>query len=155
LLEADFSYTALYREMAERIGLFPRRGTEVIQAVTLTEDESAQLRTPPRAAAFHIERTGWVEETAIEFRTTLVRGGRFRGRPQCPPPPAFPCGSGATGPSAPPPVAAGAGAPSRRPPRTPPTRPVRSAALAHPRSLAQPRPLAHPRPLARPPPPAY
>src|SRR5699024_10828702 len=28
LLEADFSYTALYREMAERIGLFPRRGTE-------------------------------------------------------------------------------------------------------------------------------
>src|SRR5690625_958566 len=60
LLEADFSYTALYREMAERIGLFPRRGTEVIQAVTLTEDESAQLRTPPRAAAFHIERTGWV-----------------------------------------------------------------------------------------------
>src|SRR5699024_773251 len=36
-----------------------------------------------------------------------------------------------------------------------PTRPVRSADLAHPRSLAQPRPLAHPRSLARPSPTAY
>ena len=111
LLEADFSYTALYREMAERIGLFPRRGTEVIQAVTLTEDESAQLRTPPRAAAFHIERTGWVEETAIEFRTTLVRGDRFRVSSQFSPATGFQWGFAATGTSDHPSVSAGEGAP--------------------------------------------
>ena len=96
LLQADFSHTALYREMAERMGLFPRRGTEVIQAVALTEAESAQLQTPPGAPAFHIERTGWAEETPIEWRTTLVRGDRFRVSSQFTPTTGFQWGFDAT-----------------------------------------------------------
>lgn len=78
LLQADFGHTALYREMAERIGDFPRRGQEVIQAVTLSEEEAQQLAAPPGAAAFHIERLGCSGSTALEWRTTVVRGDRFR-----------------------------------------------------------------------------
>lgn len=96
LLQADFSHTALYREMAERIGDFPRRGHEVIQAVTLTDDEAHQLTAPSRAAAFHIERLGCSGSDALEWRTTVVRGDRFRVSSQFSPSAGFTLGFDAT-----------------------------------------------------------
>lgn len=78
LLEADFRRTALYREMAERIGDQPRSGHEVIAAVVLGEEEAGLLAVPVGSAAFHIERLGCSGGTALEWRTTLVRGDRFR-----------------------------------------------------------------------------
>ena len=78
LLEADFTHTALYREMAERIGDAPRQGQEVIQAVTLSAADAQQLEVPAGAAAFHIERLGLSGARTLEWRTTVVRGDRFR-----------------------------------------------------------------------------
>lgn len=43
MLGADFSRTALYREMAERCGIEPRGGDEEIDAVVLTPAEASQL----------------------------------------------------------------------------------------------------------------
>src|SRR5699024_2280829 len=78
------------------MGRSPGGGTGGSHAVTLTAAQSAQLQTPPGAPAFHIERTGCAEETPIEWRTTLVRGDRFRVSSQCPPTTGFQWGFDAT-----------------------------------------------------------
>lgn len=64
--------------MADRLGDAPRHGHEVIQAITLCADEARQLEVPRGAAAFHIERLGCSGGAALEWRTTVVRGDRFR-----------------------------------------------------------------------------
>jgi len=78
LLRADFSHTALYRELADRCGVHPRGGQEEIDAVTLTPDEAQRLDCPTGAAAFAVRRLGCAEGRPIEWRHTLVRADRFR-----------------------------------------------------------------------------
>lgn len=77
LLEVDFSHTALYTELATRVGLRLETGHEEIHAVVPTAAERTQLACPPGTAAFSIHRLGRADGRAVEWRHSLVRGDRF------------------------------------------------------------------------------
>ena len=77
LLEADFTATALYTELAERCDVRLTGGAEHIRAVVPTAAERELLGVPGDVAAFAIERTGYVADRPVEWRHTLVRGDRF------------------------------------------------------------------------------
>jgi GntR family transcriptional regulator len=77
LLDADFSHTALYDELARRCGIRLTGGQERIQAVIPTAAERRLLDLPPDVAAFSIERLGRASGRPVEWRTTLIRGDRF------------------------------------------------------------------------------
>jgi GntR family transcriptional regulator len=77
LLDADFTETALYTELAERCGVRLTGGTEHIRAVLATPAERELLEMPADVAAFAIERSGYVADRSVEWRHTLVRGDRF------------------------------------------------------------------------------
>lgn len=77
LLEADFSRTALYDELARRCGIRLTGGQERIQAVIPTGPQRRILDISPDIAAFSIERLGYASGRPVEWRTTLIRGDRF------------------------------------------------------------------------------
>ncbi|MEU6511391.1 GntR family transcriptional regulator [Streptomyces sp. NPDC046942] len=77
LLDADFTHTALYGELADRCGLRLVGGEERIKAVVPTAAEQRLLDLPDGVAAFSIERLGRTHGRTVEWRTTLVRGDRF------------------------------------------------------------------------------
>jgi GntR family transcriptional regulator len=77
LLDADFSHTALYDELARRCGIRLTGGQERIRAVVPTAAERRLLDLPEDVAAFSIERLGLASGRAVEWRTTLIRGDRF------------------------------------------------------------------------------
>jgi GntR family transcriptional regulator len=76
LLEADFTHTALYTELAEHCGVRLTGGREEIHAALATAAEKRLLHMPPTAALLVVERTGW-HHRPLEFRQTLLRGDRF------------------------------------------------------------------------------
>jgi GntR family transcriptional regulator len=78
LLEADFGHTALYREMADRLGLQPRGGREEIDAIVLTDQEAATLHVWSGAPGFAVRRLGCLNGQPIEWRHTVIRADRFR-----------------------------------------------------------------------------
>jgi GntR family transcriptional regulator len=77
LLEADFTRTSLYRELAARTGVRIDQGHEEVHAVQPTPAEQARLHSPPGAAAFSIHRLSHAGGRPVEWRHTLVRGDRF------------------------------------------------------------------------------
>jgi GntR family transcriptional regulator len=77
LLEADFTHTSLYNELAVRTGVTLDHGHEDIRAVVPTATERRLLHCPPDAAAFSINRQGLSHNRPVEWRHTLVRGDRF------------------------------------------------------------------------------
>jgi GntR family transcriptional regulator len=77
LLEADFSRTALYAELAERCGIRLSGGHEQVRAVVPTPEQVALLDLPDGEAALCIDRLGEVDGSPFEWRRTLVRGDRF------------------------------------------------------------------------------
>ncbi len=78
LLDADFTRTGLYEELARRCGVRLTSGREVLRAVVPSPNERRLLSIDDRTAAFSVDRLGRVDGTAIEWRHTLVRGDRFR-----------------------------------------------------------------------------
>lgn len=77
LLEADFTRTALYDELAARCGTRLSAGQERIRAVLPGRADRVALGIGSGVAAFSIERVGRTMERAVEWRHTLVRGDRF------------------------------------------------------------------------------
>ncbi len=77
LLEADFTHTSLYDELATRAGLRLQGGSERITAVVPTNAERNLLECPTQTAAFAIERIGRAGVRQVEWRQTVVRGDRF------------------------------------------------------------------------------
>ncbi|MBB4962459.1 GntR family transcriptional regulator [Micromonospora polyrhachis] len=77
LLQADFTHTAFYDELATRCGIRPTGGQETIRAVVPTPAERRLLDLPERVAAFTIDRRTDHRGRPIEWRHTLVRGDRF------------------------------------------------------------------------------
>jgi GntR family transcriptional regulator len=77
LLDADFSHTALYDELADRAGVRLTGGQEHIRAVVPTHAEQRLLGLTGPAGAFAIERLGYADGRPIEWRQTLIRGDRF------------------------------------------------------------------------------
>lgn len=77
LLDADFTHTALYDELAERTGVRLGGGEERLRAVVPTSGQRELLGIGPDVAAFAIERLGCSAGRPVEWRHTLVRGDRF------------------------------------------------------------------------------
>lgn len=77
LLEADFTHTALYGELAARTGIRLEGGREHIRAVVPTPAEQRLLEIPPGAGALAIDRLGHAGGRPVEWRHTLIRGDRF------------------------------------------------------------------------------
>jgi GntR family transcriptional regulator len=77
LLEADFTHTALYDELARRSGVRLTGGREHIRAVVPTRAEQRLLDLPRMAGALAIDRLGYAGDRPVEWRHTLIRGDRF------------------------------------------------------------------------------
>ncbi len=77
LLNADFTHTGFYDELATRVGLRLSGGKEHIYAVEPSEEEKHLLEIGPNIAMLAIERIGFMKDTPVEWRYTLVRGDRF------------------------------------------------------------------------------
>jgi len=77
LLEADFTHTALYDELAARTGIRLDGGQEHIRAAVPTRAERNLLEIPPATGALAVDRLGQTAGRPIEWRHTLIRGDRF------------------------------------------------------------------------------
>ena len=78
LLSSDFERTALYDELELRCGLRPDSGWERIAPLLPTPDERTLLGMRRGEAAFFLERLGVADGRPIEWRTTTIRGDRYR-----------------------------------------------------------------------------
>ena len=79
LLDADFSHTALYDELERVCGARPSQGWERITPLVPASYEREALELGESDAAFFVERrSGVADGRIIEWRTTVIRGDRFR-----------------------------------------------------------------------------
>src|SRR5699024_12528538 len=58
-------------------GLTLTSGDETLHSINLGEDQARALSCEPGSAAFFIERIGRIDDRAIEWRQTVIRGDRF------------------------------------------------------------------------------
>ena len=78
ILNADFSRTALYDELAVRCAVSPVIAREQIRPVAPSAAEARLLGLAGRTPCFAIERTSWTEGgRTLEWRVSLVRGDRY------------------------------------------------------------------------------
>ncbi|MFT7645918.1 MAG: GntR family transcriptional regulator [Candidatus Poriferisodalaceae bacterium] len=78
LLRADFSRTSLYQEL-ERIGVpRPTSGWDRIAPIVPDPVAAVALELAPGEPAFFVERLARVDGAPVEWRTTIIRGDRFR-----------------------------------------------------------------------------
>ncbi|MHB8328704.1 MAG: GntR family transcriptional regulator [Acidimicrobiales bacterium] len=77
LIDADFTRTGFYDELASRAGVRLTGGHEQIHAVVPSRAERGLLALEPGVAAFVIDRLGFVRDRRVEWRHTVVRGDRF------------------------------------------------------------------------------
>lgn len=78
LLNVDWTHTALYAELAKLGATVPNKGWERLTPVVPAAKDRARLGLNKSDAAFFLERLGCRDEQPIEWRTTLIRGDRFR-----------------------------------------------------------------------------
>lgn len=78
LLDADFSHTALYDELERSCGIRPNRGWERLMPVLPSFADRDRLGLKRNDAAFFLERLGQHNNETIEWRTTTIRGDRYR-----------------------------------------------------------------------------
>lgn len=77
LLDADFSHSGLYDELAALTGTRLTGGHEVITAVVPDAATRRMLMIPPGGAAMEVCRLGCLRDQPVEWRETLIRGDRF------------------------------------------------------------------------------
>jgi GntR family transcriptional regulator len=78
LLHSNFEHTALYDEMERLCGVRPNAGWERIAPLVPSPTERETLQLKRGQAAFFIERLSTAGDQRIEWRTTTVRGDRYR-----------------------------------------------------------------------------
>ena len=78
LMESDFTRAALYDEMEQRCGFRPDAGWERIAPVVPSTGDRGRLHLPRGQAAFSLERTSTAKGQIVEWRTTMIRGDRYR-----------------------------------------------------------------------------
>ena len=78
LLQVDWSRTALYHELARVGAPVPNQGWERLTPIMPTPDDRTRLDLTPDAAAFFLERLGCRDGVPVEWRTTIIRGDRYR-----------------------------------------------------------------------------
>jgi GntR family transcriptional regulator len=78
LLNVDWSRTALYDEMT-RIGApTPNEGWERLEPALPSADDRRLLDLDEASAVFSLERLGSRDGVPVEWRTTVIRGDRYR-----------------------------------------------------------------------------
>jgi GntR family transcriptional regulator len=77
LLEADFSHSGLYDQLATLTGTRPTGGSETISAAVPSAAVRRLLGLPPGTAVMEVQRLGCLQNRPIEWRETLIRGDRF------------------------------------------------------------------------------
>ena len=78
LLAVDWTHTALYDEL-QRAGIaVPNQGWERLTPVVPAAEDRKRLGLGRTEAAFFLERLGSRDGTPIEWRTTIIRGDRYR-----------------------------------------------------------------------------
>ncbi len=77
LLDADFTRTALYDELARRCGVRPAGGQERLRARLPGSDSRRLLELPADVAVFEIERLSCADGRRVEWRETQIRGDRY------------------------------------------------------------------------------
>ncbi len=78
LLDVDWSHTALYAELAAAGAPVPNQGWERLTPIVPTPTDRTRLGLRKAEAAFFLERLGCRDGTPIEWRTTIIRGDRYR-----------------------------------------------------------------------------
>ncbi len=78
LLAVDWSHTALYAELAACGAPVPNEGWERLTPVVPEADDRDGLGLADGEAAFFLERLGRRDDRPVEWRTTILRGDRFR-----------------------------------------------------------------------------
>ncbi len=78
LVGADWSRTALYTELGRIGGPVPDQGWERLAPVVPDEADARLLELDAGAACFSLERLARAGDRPIEWRTTLIRGDRYR-----------------------------------------------------------------------------
>lgn len=78
LLDVDWSHTALYDELAGIGAPVPNQGWERLTPVVPDTADRNLLGLRKADAAFHLERLGSRDGRTLEWRTTVIRGDRYR-----------------------------------------------------------------------------
>ena len=78
LLTSNFERTALYDELELRCGLRPDAGWERIAPIVPSAEDCERIGLGAGEAAFFLERFSTVAGRPIEWRTTTIRGDRYR-----------------------------------------------------------------------------
>jgi len=78
LLAIDWSHTALYDELAKAGAPVPNQGWERLTPIVPTPADRNRLELRKADAAFYLERLGKRDGKPIEWRTTIIRGDRYR-----------------------------------------------------------------------------
>jgi len=78
LLGVDWSHTALYAELAKIGAPVPNQGWERLTPILPCAADRKRLGLRKSDAAFFLERLGTRDGAAIEWRTTTIRGDRYR-----------------------------------------------------------------------------
>jgi GntR family transcriptional regulator len=78
LLEVDWSRTALYHQLARCGSPVPNEGWERLTPIVPAPDDRTTLGVGRDDAAFFLERLGCRDGRPIEWRTTIIRGDRYR-----------------------------------------------------------------------------
>ena len=78
LLKADWSHTSLYSELARIAAPLPNQGWEKLTPVIPSAADRAHLGLTKSDAAFFLERLGTKDGAPVEWRTTVIRGDRYR-----------------------------------------------------------------------------
>jgi GntR family transcriptional regulator len=77
LLEADFTHSGLYDELAALTGTRLTGGNEVITALVPDAATRKLLAIPPANAVMEVRRLGCLHNKPVEWRETMIRGDRF------------------------------------------------------------------------------
>ncbi len=77
LMDVDFSHAGLYDQLEERTGIRLTDGGESITAVVPSRADATLLALPKGVGVLRIERTAFVDERPVEWRSTHLRGDRF------------------------------------------------------------------------------
>lgn len=78
LLDVDWGHTALYSELAKIGAPVPNQGWERLTPVIPSAADRSRLGLRKSEAAFFLERVGSRDGKVVEWRTTTMRGDRYR-----------------------------------------------------------------------------
>ncbi len=78
LLDVDWGHTALYAELAKLGAPVPNQGWERLTPVVPSQVDRSRLGIGKTEAGFFLERLGKRDGEKIEWRTTVIRGDRYR-----------------------------------------------------------------------------